>query len=277
MNPLNLKMWSQRQQVTAVILMAGALIFLLVYFCLLPLNARRADLEREIEKMRSQLARKNLLHPEDVLQKTRDREQEHANELHDEWLSVAERLAAADVDTVQRAGAVGHIDYKVTLYEVRHRLREKARALNIRLPDDLGMDAAVRSHEDSRKLMLQLRTVEKLADLSLDLQINMLRHIDPQPPVVHRAPTTDAPFLEEYPVRVEFYGNLQNVYDLFYVLLQPEQVFALRRLRVEAASRKDPELLRVQAVMSSILFLRDPRELIPKKVKRVGHSGPMGH
>jgi len=277
MNVLRLKTWSERQQVLAIILMAGTVILVLSFFCLMPLIRRRDGIEIDIKRLRSELARKNLLQPEPVLKRTKHQEDLYYGALHREWLSVASRLAALDAGQDGARLPVGHIDYKVTLYEVRQRLRKKARALNVRLPDDLGMDAAVSSTEDSRKLMLQLRTVERLADLALDLKISMVRRIDPLPPLLHSAVNTDAPFLEEYPVRVEFYGTLQNLYDFFHALLQPEQVFALRRLKVEAASRKDAELLCVNAVMSSILFLKDPKDLVPKTVRTFRPAGPMGH
>ena len=50
----------------------------------------------------------------------------------------------------------------------------------------LGMDEEVHSDEDARKLMLQLHTVEKLVDMTLDLKINTIRNIQPQPQILHR-------------------------------------------------------------------------------------------
>ena len=277
MNLLKLKTWSQRQQVIAIILMAGAVIFTLAFFLLTPMNTRRNRLQGEIDSLLSELSQKNLLLGEATLEGIEKQEHARNRLLHEEWVSVASRLGAFTNRQGLADSHVGHIDFKVALFDAQKRLKKKSKALKILLPDGLGMDAAVLSNEDARKRMLQLRTVEKLVDLALDLKINMLKSIVPLDPVRHKAVNRDEAFLEEYPVRVEFYGSLQNLYGLFHALLHSDQIFALRRLLVETASRNNPELLRVDAVMSSILFLKDPMDLAPEPAKAVRPSGPMGH
>jgi hypothetical protein len=149
--------------------------------------------------------------------------------------------------------------------------------MNISLPHDLGMDDAVRSNEDARKLMFQLRTVEKLVDCFLDVKIDMLREIEPLParPVSVSADTS--PFLEEYPVKVRFYGSLANLYELGRAVREPGRVFALRRFRVEPASPNKPDVLDVTAYLSAMLFLRMPDELAPLEAARPTIRAPMGH
>lgn len=277
MNTLKLKTaWSERQQVVAIILMAGVVIFALWFFLLSPLNRRRHRLEKEIEGMRSELARKNYLLGEESLLKEMEEEEKYNRLLHKEWVSTASHLAAFPEHQGLLDSKVGHIDFKVALFDTRQRLLQESRALNISLPHDLGMDDAVHSNEDARRLMLQLRTVEKLVDLALDLKINMLRSIEPLPPVPHMAGSREE-FLEEYPVRMEFYGNLENLYHLFRAVLEPEHVFALRRLRVEAVSPNKPDLLSIDVVMSALVFLKEPDEFVPTPKEIMRPLSPMGY
>jgi hypothetical protein len=178
--------------------------------------------------------------------------------------------------------SVGHIDFKVALFEVRQRLLQRSRQLNISLPHDLGMDDAVTGSEDARKLMLQLRTVEKLVDLTLDLKIDKLREITPMDPVIRTIGASAAPFFEEYPVRVHFYGSIENAFDLFQAILKPNRTFVLRRLRIESSARDKPNLLSINAVLSGLVFLKTPEELhaatmaadAPPPVKR---ARPIGY
>ncbi len=275
---IQLKSWSERQQVLAIIGMAGLVLCLLWFFLLLPLNRKRQSLEAEISGMQTQLASKNYLIGEDVLQSKRNQEATHNRAMHTEWTNMVARMQSFREAGNTLTNAVGHIDYKVALFEVRQRLLKKSRDMSIRLRDtDLGLDDVVRGDEDARRLMLQLRTVEKLVDFTFDLKINMLRAITPLPPIQHVFRPEKPPFMEEYPVKVEFYGQLNSIYALFEAAKQPETPFALRRLRVEVEPAQ-PDLLKVSAVMSALLFLRDPDVLIediPKK--KVERLEPLGH
>jgi len=147
--------------------------------------------------------------------------------------------------------------------------------MSIRLPYALGMNEAVNTSEDARKLMLQLRAVEKLVDLTLNLKITMLGRIEPLSPVTHNAPNGEG-YLEEYPVEIEFYGSLENAYDLFAAILEPRHVFFLKKLRIEAASLDRPDLLRINATLSTLLFYKEPEKLKPVPRKRSWHTGPGG-
>jgi Tfp pilus assembly protein PilO len=276
MNTLKIITWSERQQVLAVILMAGVLIFVLWLFALTPLNTRQRQLEKRIESMRTQLAAKNYYLGEEALRSKKDDALKANRALHDEWVAMTSRLSAFSNYEAVAQSPVGHIDFKVALFDVRQRLLRKSRALNISLPHDLGMDAKVHSDEDARKLMLQLRTVEKLVDLALDLKINMLRNIFPRPQVLHKLESSGEPFIEEYPVEIEFSGTLANLYDLFNAVLEPNHVFVIRQLRVEAASPSRPDFLNVYAVLSGLVFLKDPDEMAMTEKKAVAPPRPKG-
>ena len=276
MNALKLKEWSERQQILAVILLAGLLIFLVWFFALAPLNRQRRELLAEIEDMAEQLARKNFLRGEDLLLREKEAELAHNRKVHAEWDELSARMAAFANQKRLVPDAPGRIDFKVALFDVRQRLLAKSRALRVTLPEAIGMNEEVNSDEDARVLMLQLRTVEKLVDLMLDLKIGALRNIERMPPALHRVGPKDPPFLEEYPVRLDFHASIDNILDLFHQVMQPQHVFVIKNLRVEAVNPHE-DLFSVTAVMSALLFLKDPDEIVPAPTRKDRRSAPGGH
>lgn len=278
MNRINFTAWSERQQVAAVILMAGVLIFAAWFFALLPLSRERHNLEKRIENARNLLASKNLLLDEDALHDRKAEEVRNNDNLAREWTNVVNRVQAFSSEGLGNIEQVGHIDFKVALFEVRNRLLRKARDSKIALPRDLGMDSSVTSDEDARKLMLQLRALEKAVDLALDLKIATVKRIQPQPAVPYALSGINTPFLEEYPVTIEFQGTMENVYNLFHAILDPEHVLALRQLKIETASVERPGLVDVTAVMSALSFPANALQLMPTTEEvKVRPSGPKGH
>ena len=276
MNMLQLKNWSERQQVLAVILLAGLLIFLLYYFLLYPQTQERKDLEDGIEQARSRLARDNFLRSKESLEAEKYWELKQNKILREEWNDATKRLAAFRHPDGLGGVYVGKIDYKVRLLDVRHRLVAKSQQLGISLPYDLDMKLDVSSKQDVRHLILKLRAVEKLADLALDLKVAKLQRITPQEPIEHTMPDGEV-FLEEYPVHIEFYGSLTNLYTMFRSMFEQEHVFTVRHLRVEAEFPSKPELLSIKAEISALAFLTPPDDLdLPKTVKRKSKA-PMGH
>ncbi len=267
--------WSQRQQVLAIIVGAAGVLFLLWFFLLAPLNLRRRRLEHQIQQMQAQLAEKNYLVGEEALFERKAEVQRQYNRLYEEWREMRTRLAADAADGGEGEGP-GVIDFKVKLFEVRQRLLRKSRDLRIGLPRDLGMDDAVYSNEDARKLMHQLRAMEKLVDLFLDLKVSALREILPLPPRPMRLGADEPPYLEEYPVDIEFYGSLEHLYGLFRAIYEAQHVFVLRRVRVEATSPTEPDLLRMRAQMGALVFLGEPRELSAPVDAKVVYRRPLG-
>jgi len=256
MSPISLQ-WSERNQVVAVILAAGVLLFALWFFTLIPLSQGRRRLEREIEHMRRQLESKNYLVGESVLRQKKLNAEQYNRRLNKEWEDIADHVAAFDIPEAD----VKKIDFKVELFDVRHRLLKKSREMRVSLPHDFGMDAEVRSNVDARKLMLQLRTVEKLVDLALDLKIDMLRSIVPLPPIAHAAGPNEEVFMEEYPVKLEVFASHENLYDLFRASLATDHVFAMRRLQVSPTAGDRRQLLCIRTTMSAFVFMRNPEDL----------------
>ncbi|MBM4149099.1 MAG: hypothetical protein FJ224_08640 [Lentisphaerae bacterium] len=274
MKGLRLENLSERQQVLAVILGAGILIFALWFFLLLPLNTKRHRLERDIGEMADYLAKKNYLLPEEALLGRKEDAYRHNRAVHGAWDELSERMATFAGQEKLQSPDIGHIDFKVALFQVRQRLMAKSRALGTELPYGLGMNDEVKSNEDSRRLMLQLRAVEKLVGLTLDIGIARLRNIEPLKPVEHATGQKNLVYMEEYPVRLDFRGDLESLFRLFGAVSEPDRVFVFRQLRVHAAPGGDGAF-DVSAVLSALLFVRDPDEVIPppQEVKWVPPKG----
>ena len=182
-------------------------------------------------------------------------EHESANlvALSNEWSQIAERLATFPNQTSMRDTAVNRIDYKVQLYEIRQRLQTKSDELKIKLmPTELGLDESLTSSDAIRVRMLQLKAVEKLADLTLDRQIQRLVEIYPLTPVEHKDKKGKKIF-EEYPVRIECDVDFEHLYTFFQSVFEENQVFTFRNLRIESGPTFDSKL-RVKAILSALLF-----------------------
>ncbi len=259
---ISFRKWSERQQVLAVILGGGLFLSALWFFLLTPLNRQRRALEKDIEQIRTELAAKGLLLDMTALNETRQQAYDEHKSRRAEWLQ-----AAGHIQSIEESGAgiggVGHIDYKVALFDVRHRLQRKARALNVVLPADLGMEAAIRSNEDARERMYQLRAVERLVDLCLDVNIPRLQSIAPLEPNGIMLPGSTTVYMREYPVKLEFLGSMDNLYALFETVAQPGRLFALRQCRIESTVADTRDILEISLTLSALLSVVEPDELTP--------------
>lgn len=274
---LDVKTWSERQQVLAIILMAGIAIFALWFFLLLPQMRERQKLSEQIKATENELVKKSFLSDEETLHKIKAREDERTGALLAQWTDVANRLGTFSNQQDLVAAAVDRIDFKVELLRLRKKLMGKADVERIRLPKDLGMTEFVGSSEDARKLLIQLGAVAKLVDLSLDLNISTVRNIEPLPPIPHSADIAGGKFLEEYPVRIEYQGALDSFYDLLHATLQSPNAFILKGLRIEAVDPRG-RTVKVNAVLSALLFLKDPGKIsLPAMPAANKRANPIGH
>lgn len=253
--------WSERQQVAAILGVAGLLILALWFFLLMPQNRTRRGLEREIADMRDQLAQRDALISEEALEARRRSAEAQFRERHETWTAATERLTAEGLRMGPDLDGVGAIDYKVALFEARDRLRRRARDARVMLPRDLGLEEEVAAGEDAHQRMLQLRTVEYLAELFLDLRIGAVRAIEPLSPRRLRSEDGGPVFAEEYPVRVEFYGNLEHLFALFQEVYGRQPVFTLRRAQVAEVDPSQTDLLRMEVEFCALVFVSDPAEL----------------
>ena len=254
---------SERQQVTAIILCAALAVGLLWFFALLPLQRKRQGLERKNRQMQEELALGNYLLGEMPLENRKIAVLEEGKRLAREWRDGALTLSTFTNQTIQADRDVSKIDYKVALFEVRESLAKKAAERGIRPTFELAIDEAVPGNEDARKRMLQLRAVEKVMDAALDVKVGRVESVEPFEPLPHREEATGDLFLEEYPVRIQFVGSLENVTAFIRLSFEPGRVFAWRRLKIEKESLQNPDRVRVDATLSALVFLRDVEEMQP--------------
>lgn len=241
---------SERQQVAVIIVVALLAIFLIWHILLRPQGRAR----RENEAMRRRLEQSDYRNMSiEGLKATERHYQGLYDRLWNEWQRTTARLATFANEEFLRKSEIGRIDFKVELFHTRQRLRAKSEALGIRLvPTDLGMPDAVMQNDEARVLMLQLRSVEKLADLTLDRRIERLLAIKPLPPVTRRDRDGN-PLFDEYPVRVEFEVGYENLYRLFQAVFEPHQIFVFRHIHLQSGATPEAPL-RIKAVMSALLF-----------------------
>jgi hypothetical protein len=241
---------TERAQVVLIILFIAASAFCTFRFVWIP----QRELAENNRSVREQLegSRYAKFSIADM-QAMADLESANLTQLSNEWARIAERLAAFPNQTVLRNTEVNLIDYKSYLYDIRERLRTKSDELKIQLlPADLGLDETITSGDAVRVRMLQLKAVEKLADLALDRQIQRLVEIYPLAPVEHRDKQGRRIF-EEYPVRMECDVDFEHLYTFFQSVFEENQVFTFRNLRVESGPTFDSKL-RVKAILSALLF-----------------------
>ncbi len=276
MKALRLDGFSERQQVMTIIGGAAAVIAILTYFLLWPQLRERRAIRKQISTISAKLAKSTYATGEVALSARRAALIKNRGVLDSEWTNIVAQVGAFPAETALTNPAISTIEYKMALFDVRENLGRKATEVAISLPPGLGMRDTVDSSEDPRQLMLQLRALEKLVDLAIDIRIEMLRHVTPLPPIRHKIPGKEDEFVEEYPLHIEFYGSLQNLYDFLHETLEPGRVFALKHLLVEAASANNAELLNIDAVMSAIVFMIDPTKINPPP-KRKRRTAPMGY
>lgn len=214
-----------------------------------------AQQKEENRAIREKLEKSGFLHQtREALEATVQHETHVHAQLTREWSNTVDRLAAAiSGNALYGRNNVLGIDYLVHLNQTRNRLDRKAGQLGIRLQaSDLGMSEEVYTHDDPRKLMVQLQTVERLVDLALDRRIRTLVKVTPREPLEHLDPRGNLLF-EEFPVDVEFEIDFDEFYDLFRVVFEEGHVFAFKNVRITSGAT-DTAPLRVRAVLSALVF-----------------------
>ena len=242
---------TEQQQVLLIILAAiGALVG--IWFGLLrPMQQKRAEIaELEEKQKKSAFANYSM----DDMLATAAHETQGGEQLKAEWEATVERLATFPNQKALRSSDVGRIDYKVELFNTRVRLIQKSERLDVQLvPVDLGLADALGGTEDEvRVRTLQMRAVERLADLALDRRIQRLRKIDPLPPMLHKD-KAGKPLFDEFPVKADFDIEFDNLFILFQSVFEEGQIFVFRDIRIESGAMPD-DPLRVKATMSALLF-----------------------
>ena len=236
---------TERMQVILILLFLILSVFFTVQFVVLEqlrtaeANQNLRDKLKNSEYASQSSANMNLI---------ADQVRSNLNLLSNEWVRISERLATLQGQEISSE----NIDFKVKLYDVRERLRKKSEALKITLLPTEFVDEILTNDDDTRVRMLQLSAVERLADLTLDRQIQQLVEIYPLPPVQHVDKQGHTTFTE-YPVRVECDVDFTHMYSFFQTVFEENKVFVFRNFRIESGPTFDSKL-RVKAIMSALLF-----------------------
>ena len=239
-----------------------------------PKLRERARLREQIESKTRQLEQSGYLLGEAPLLRKKRRVETQYLALVDEWQTVTRRLAAFDRENLVD---VAKIDYKWYLRLTRERLRKKAGAQNIDVPALLGLPDLIASNDEARELMLQLLAVEKLVDTAIEYGIADIRSIDPLPPVDHRVGEEGDVYMEEYPLRVIFEGDMKRLYRLWEAMFEPGRAMMLRNIAMEKTSLRDPDAVRMTATLASFLFLRDAESVTVSRAPPKEPTAAKGH
>jgi hypothetical protein len=236
---------TERMQVISLLLFLITLVFLTVNFVVLE-QLRTVEENRNV---REELKKsKHADQSTENMKAIAEQEQANLRILSNEWMRISERLA-----TLKRQETSDeNIDFKVKLYEVRESLRVKSEKLKITLIPTEFVDEILTSDKDTKERMLQLGAVERLADLTLDRQIQQLVEIYPLPPIQH-VDNQGRETFTEYPVRVECDVEFTHLYTFFQAVFEENKVFVFRNFRIESGSTVESKL-RVKAIMSALLF-----------------------
>jgi hypothetical protein len=96
---------------------------------------------------------------------------------------------------------------------------------------------------------------------------------------MHRAGSAREEFFQEFPLELELSGTIDNMYELLSVISESGHVFALKGLRIEPAGGKRANLLDIRAIMSALVFVKNPGELktATTPIGPVRTGVPLGH
>lgn len=240
----------ERMQVLLILLFIVIAAILMVNLVVIPQHELREQNRDVREKLENHKFAKI---PMESIRDLAEKEGAQLKNLSAEWDRISARLETFPDELISKKDQLNRIDYKVQLYEIRQRLREKSDELKIQLmPTELGLDDNLADGEEIRIRMLQLKAVEKLADLTLDRQIQRLVEIYPLDPVVHVDWKKKKTF-EEFPVRIECDVDFDHLFTFFQSVFEENQVFTFRNVRIESGPTFDSKL-RVKAILSALLF-----------------------
>lgn len=252
------------------------LVFALYMGLLRPRLQLRANLRAETERLTSELRQAGFLLGEGTLIARKDDLERDLLRRLEEWDDLTRRLTTFRDTDLLGDEDVANIDYKFQLFATRARLGAKAAEQRIEVPVLLGLPDEIESDDIARELMLQLRAVETLVDTAIEYGIADIRSIDPLPPVRHTAGPTQTVFMEEYPLRVIFEGDMPRLYRLWEAMFQPAHAMMLRNVAMEKTALNRPQQVRMTATLSAFLFVSDARDIRAEAADPTARARPRG-
>lgn len=258
--------------------LSGVLTLVLVLYIglLRPRQRMRAELRANTERLTTELRQAGFLLGEGTLIARKDDMERELMRRLAEWEDVARGLTTFRETDPLGDEDVANIDYKFQLFATRVRLGAKASEQRIEVPALLGLPDEIDSDDIARELMLQLRAVETLVDTAIEFGIADIRSIDPLPPVRHVAGPAEAVFMEEYPLRIIFEGDMPRLYRLWEAMFQPAHAMMLRNVAMEKTALNRPQQVRMTATLSAFLFVADARDIRAEAADPTERARPRG-
>ena len=232
-----------------------------------------------IREMSARLAQHNYGGDESTLTARKASEQRTNLRLRTQWNELVSCLSVFPDQRAIANSVVGHIDYKVALHHHREKLLLKSKTVAIPMPYDLGMDETVGSDQDARKLMFQLKAIDKVVDIVLDSDTKRITHIAPLTPLQYKIgeEENEAVYLEEYPVFINVEGEMESVYGLIHQFLNEGNTCVFRHARIQSIDAGENGLLQIDAVLSAVVFTKALDDLQWTLVQAPADLNPAGY
>ncbi len=274
-----MKAWRQHRRELGVVAAGSLVIVLLAGLVLWPLSAKKRRLEMLIREMSARLAQHNYGGDESTLNERKANEQRANLKLRTQWNELVSRLSVFPDQRAIANSVVGHIDYKVALHHHREKLMLKSKTVAIPMPYDLGMDETIGSDQDARKLMFQLKAINKVVDIVLDSDTKRITRIAPLPSLQHKVgdEENEAVYLEEYPVFISREGDMESLYGLIHLFLNEGNTCIFRHMRIQSMDAGDNGLLQIDAVLSALVFTKTLDDLQWALVQAPTDLNPAGY
>lgn len=251
-----------RQKILAAVVVTLAVVAGMLLFGAYPMYSRVATLNQQIEEVDSALIPYLRLLSQEPLSSRVERELRLKSEMSNEWIELVDRVqtfsSPAKLADLLASSEEGRIDYKVALFDARQRMSQVAASRDVVIPSDLGMTETIGTDEVMASRLWQLATNVSLIELLIDsgaLAIDSIRLLDPIDfPVTSLG---DSSILKIYPVQFTAIMPFDALVKLIRNFDKGDRFFAMQRLMVMSIDPKQPDILRVNAVASALLFRDD--------------------
>jgi Tfp pilus assembly protein PilO len=161
--------------------------------------------------------------------------------------------------------------FKKILDRKRTELLKESSRRNIEIPEDLGFGEELPPDAEAPDLLTFLFVKDQLIRIGLESGIRSITAVD-HFELVKTGPEKNNMFINEYPVRIEFQGELKSVMNILYRLRSKNRFLILRNLEITSDNEgpKDSETVFGIGVSIAGMTFSEVREedLRPKEKKK---------
>ena len=162
----------------------------------------------------------------------------------------------ADIFNLPSQEEAALIDFRVALQETRRKLLEQAARHGTAIPSDLGLQEAAGKDKNVRRLLFQLATIRKLADIALEQGVSDIGAIHPLESEVQTAGNLTC--MEQYPIRITLRSRLPVLLGLLNELGNSQHFMGIRQITMTRTDPTTPDMLHVTLEVSSLVFPEPP-------------------